>query len=81
VVQVHGYELSTADRAIGALGGIRSWLPNPYLLIQPFLRREAVLSSQIEGTQASLSDLAIFEAAATPPREGYRGTSERSRTT
>jgi Fic family protein len=45
-------------------------MPNPYLLIQPFLRREAVLSSRIEGTQASLSDLALFEAAAVPSRSG-----------
>jgi Fic family protein len=39
-------------------------LPNPHLLISPFMRREAVLSSRIEGTQASLSDLFLFEAAA-----------------
>jgi len=36
-------------------------LPNPHLLIGPFKRREAVLSSRIEGTQASLSDLVLFE--------------------
>jgi Fic family protein len=55
--------LGDADRAIGRLNGVGGALQNPYLLIQPFLRREAVLSSRIEGTQASLSDLAIFEAA------------------
>jgi Fic family protein len=38
-------------------------LPNPHLFINSFLRREAVLSSRIEGTQASLSDLFFFEAA------------------
>jgi Fic family protein len=54
--------LSTADRALGQLAGLGRTLPNPHLLINPFLRREAVLSSQIEGTQASLSDLFLFEA-------------------
>ena len=38
-------------------------LPNPHLLIRPFMSREAVLSSRIEGTQASLSDLFYFEAS------------------
>lgn len=55
--------LSDADRALGMLAGIGATLPNPYLLISPFLSREAVLSSRIEGTQASLSDLFLFEAA------------------
>ena len=55
--------LSRADRALGELGGLARNLPNPHLLISPFLRREAVLSSRIEGTQASLSDLFFFEAA------------------
>ena len=55
--------LSQADRALSGLGGLARNLPNPHLLIGPFLRREAVLSSRIEGTQASLSDLFYFEAA------------------
>lgn len=55
--------LSAADRAVSELAGIARTLPNPHLLIRPFLRREAVLSSRIEGTQASLSDLLFFEAA------------------
>jgi Fic family protein len=55
--------MSAADRAIGALDGVGGWMPNPYLLVQPFLHREAVLSSRIEGTQASLTDLAVYEAA------------------
>lgn len=55
-------ELSEADRALGELAGAARSLPNPYLLIRPFTRREAVLSSRIEGTQASLSDLFVFEA-------------------
>ena len=54
--------LSEADRALGRLAGVGSSLPNPYLLITPFLRREAVLSSRIEGTQATLSELVLFEA-------------------
>lgn len=56
--------LSAADRALGRLAGIGQNLPNPYLLIGAFKRREAVLSSRIEGTQASLSDLVLFEARA-----------------
>ncbi|MBL7081275.1 MAG: Fic family protein, partial [Candidatus Omnitrophica bacterium] len=43
--------------------GIGSLLPNPTLLIIPYVRREAVLSSKIEGTQTSLSELFYFEAA------------------
>ena len=56
-------ELSAADRALSELAGVARTLPNPHLLIGPFLRREAVLSSRIEGTQASFSDLLFFEAA------------------
>ena len=55
--------LSAADRALAELAGVGGTLPNPHLLIGPFVRREAVLSSRIEGTQASLSDLFFFEAA------------------
>lgn len=54
--------LSAADRALGRLAGVGQTLLNPHLLIGPFTRREAVLSSRIEGTQASLSDLLLFEA-------------------
>ncbi len=55
--------LSAADRAVGELAGVGSSLPNQRLLSGALLRREAVLSSRIEGTQASLSDLALFEVA------------------
>jgi Fic family protein len=58
--------LSEADRALGTLGGIGRILPNPHLLTQPFLNREAVLSSRIEGTEASATDLALFQAAGSP---------------
>jgi Fic family protein len=57
--------LSDADRHLGLLAGAGEWLPNPHLLIRPFLRREAVLSSRIEGTQASVADLVIYEASPT----------------
>lgn len=53
--------LSAADRAVGELAGVARSLPNPLLLSQTLTRREAVLSSRIEGTQASLSDLVLFE--------------------
>ena len=54
--------LSEADRALGQLSGLGRSLVNPHLLMFPFARREAVLSSRIEGTQASLSDLYAYEA-------------------
>lgn len=56
-------KLSAADRALSEVAGAARGLPNPHLLIGPFVRREAVLSSRIEGTQASLSDLFFYEAA------------------
>ncbi|MFB0519385.1 MAG: Fic/DOC family N-terminal domain-containing protein [Acidobacteriota bacterium] len=54
--------LSNADRLLGELSGTGRVLPNPYLLIAPYIRREAIFSSRIEGTQASLNDLLFFEA-------------------
>lgn len=60
--------LSTADRAIGRLAGEGRRLPNPHLLIRPFVRREAVLSSRIEGTQATLGELLASEAGAVVDR-------------
>lgn len=56
--------LSAADQAVGRLAGEGRQLPNPHLLIRPFLRREAVLSSRIEGTQATLGELLAAEAGA-----------------
>jgi len=55
--------LSEANRNLGNLNGIGTQLPNPSLLIIPYVRKEAVLSSRIEGTQTSLSELFYFEAA------------------
>src|SRR4030066_2194834 len=54
--------ISRADIAVGTLSGLGENLPNPHLLIYPFIRKEAVLSSRIEGTQSSLSELLLFEA-------------------
>ena len=51
--------LSDASHAIGQLHGIGLNLPNPNLLITPFIRREAELSSRIEGTQAELQVASI----------------------
>ncbi|MCH8298693.1 MAG: Fic family protein [Chloroflexi bacterium] len=60
-------KLSAADFALGELRGVGQMLPNAQLLIAPFLRREAVLSSRIEGTIASLDQLIMFEVE--PSRE------------
>lgn len=55
--------LSQADRALGRLDGSVLTLPNPQLFILMYVRKEAVLSSQIEGTQSSLQDLLAAEAS------------------
>lgn len=58
--------LSVADAALSELSGVGQILPNPHLLIAPYVRREAVLSSRIEGTRTSLSDLLADEAGRVP---------------
>lgn len=60
--------LSRADAALSELSGLGRHLPNPHLLIAPYVRREAILSSRIEGTKASLSDLLIDEMEQPKPR-------------
>jgi Fic family protein len=65
-------QMSNADLAVGTLSGLGETLPNPHLLIYPFIRREAVLSSRIEGTQSSLSDLLLFEVTQVEKREDVR---------
>ncbi len=60
--------LSAAARAVGRLAGEGRRLPNPHLLLRPFVRREAVLSSRIEGTQATLGELLAAEAGAVVER-------------
>lgn len=54
--------LSLADRSLARLDGAASVLPDPDLFVFMYVRREAVLSSQIEGTQASLNDVLFAEA-------------------
>jgi Fic family protein len=60
--------LSRADLALGRLDGASEILPNPELFVFSYVRREAVLSSQIEGTEASLMDILEFEAKTLRPK-------------
>lgn len=55
--------LGEAERNLGRLTSLADTLPSPHLLVRPFIRREAVLSSRIEGTRASLIDLYTYESA------------------
>ncbi len=58
--------LEKATLALGRLDSITTLLPDPQLFLYAYVRREAVLSSQIEGTQSSLSDLLLFEIEEAP---------------
>lgn len=58
--------LSDASYALGELAALGRAMSNPHLLINPFVRREAVLSSRIEGTQASVTDVVAYEAGQLP---------------
>lgn len=58
--------LDRANQALGRLDGVTLLLPDPDQFLYTYIRKEAVLSSQIEGTQSSLSDLLLFENDATP---------------
>lgn len=62
-IQLDGLQqvLEQANQALGRLDGLASVLPDLSLFIYTYVRKEAVLSSQIEGTQSSLSDLLMFE--------------------
>ncbi|MBL0923744.1 MAG: Fic family protein [Sphingomonadaceae bacterium] len=60
--------LSKADRALGRLDGSIQTLPDPELFVFMYVRKEAVLSSQIEGTQSSLNDLLEAEARLLSPK-------------
>ncbi len=53
--------LAGAGTALGRLDGVAATLPNPELFVAMYVRREAVLSSQIEGTQSTLDDILAFE--------------------
>src|SRR5215212_1326748 len=65
-----------ANQALGRLDGVTMLLADPDQFIRSFARKEAVLSSQIEGTRSSLSDLLLFEQAGVPsvPREDAEET-------
>lgn len=54
--------LSKADRTLSKLAGIGSTFSNPHIMLRPFIRREAVLSSRIEGTRSTLEDIYKYEA-------------------
>ena len=58
--------LDRANQALGRLDGVTLLLPDPDQFLYTYIRKEAVLSSQIEGTQSSLSDLLLFENDAAP---------------
>lgn len=58
--------LTEANRALGRLDGVKDMLPDPDLFLYFYVRKEALVSSQIEGTQSSFSDLLLFEAEEQP---------------
>src|SRR5450432_1668512 len=58
--------METAVLALGRLDGVSTLLPDKSLFLYAYIRKEAVLSSQIEGTQSSLSDLLLFELDEAP---------------
>ncbi len=60
--EAHISQIASANRALARYDGILQAIPNPRLLLSPLLTQEAVLSSRIEGTQASLEDVLRFEA-------------------
>jgi len=62
--------LADAEAALGTLSGVGQLVPNPHLLIRPYLLREALSSTRIEGTQASLFDVLEFEATGEAPNAG-----------
>jgi Fic family protein len=61
--------LSESDRALGELAGLGRTMSNPHLLIGPFIRREAVDSSRIEGTRTTLAELYAYEARRRRPAD------------
>ncbi|MCA9824393.1 MAG: Fic family protein [Dehalococcoidia bacterium] len=62
--------LADANHALGQLDQVGQMLPDPDLLVRPYIRREAVLSSRIEGTKASFADLVAYEAGDLPGPDG-----------
>jgi Fic family protein len=64
--------LGKANRALAQYDGVLYGLPNPEVLLSPLTTQEAVLSSRIEGTQATLGEVLKFEAGEEPPEESKR---------
>lgn len=60
------YQLDRANQALGRLDGLTTLLPDTRLFLYLYVRKEALLSSQIEGTKSSFSDLLLFENEAVP---------------
>nr|MBA3352883.1 Fic family protein [Blastocatellia bacterium] len=73
--------LSEADRAVAELSGAGRLLPNPHLLIRPYLRREAVLSSYIEETYAEMEELLLLDISpkSVPKKSSVREVSNHLR--
>ncbi len=76
-IQVDTANLQRASVALGRLSGVTSLLPDPHLFTYSYIRKEAVLSSQIEGTRSTLSELLLFEneAAAGVPLDDVQQVS------
>ena len=70
--------MERANRAVGRLDGMTSLLPDTSLFVYAYVRKEALVSSQIEGTQSSLSDLLLYESEEAPgvPIEDVREVSD-----
>src|SRR5271163_4501240 len=64
--------IGRANRALAQYGGILEGVPNPEVLLAPLTTEEAVLSSRIEGTQATLGEVYRFEAGEAPEKESRR---------
>jgi Fic family protein len=68
--------LSEADSKFNKLNGAGLNLPNPFILMLPYIKKEAVVSSKIEGTQASLTDLFLYELTDKEPKDERLGLKE-----
>lgn len=68
IQSIDNFLCSEAHRLLGELSGIGRNLPNPYLLVNPYSKKEAVASSRIEGTQAEIDDLIRYEAFIESPK-------------
>ena len=69
-------QLSAADRDLARLDAVAHLLPNPDLFVAMYVRQEAVLSSQIEGTQSTLEDVLAFEAEGAGPNQRPKDVEE-----